>query len=346
MRTTLSDPSGGDEIDSELYGDDNDEGGDDLSDFDSLFDEPMDGNDHETNIWKQDPARRSLPPPGSPNSVPGLYFNWPTITVPPDLERQVVADCITTWFLNHPPGNHDSPVDLDSFLETSSFNDVNQVMLFNRTDGVNHPTPPTQSTASAWLPCLTRLLAYVSEALAPPALDIRTWNILFSSESSEDHGDTPIEPGGPKPRSRRSRQAIINLYHPGEGISDHIDLLDRYDDGIVGVSFISGCVMRFGKPDHTRLHDPLSHQDNQYTNLYLPPRSVIAFVGDARYNWTHGIPSRRLDLVQDESTPQPSHEGVKSSWLDRQIRLSVTFRWLVPGADTVGPTESPPILPN
>lgn len=104
MRTTLSDPSGGDGIDSKLYGDDSDEAGDDLSDLDSLFDEPMDGN------------------------VPSLYINWPTITVPPDLERQAVVDCITTWFLNHPPGNHDSPLDLDSFLETCSFNDVNQVI--------------------------------------------------------------------------------------------------------------------------------------------------------------------------------------------------------------------------
>lgn len=341
MHGVLGEPSGGD-VD-EVPSDGSDGGEDDLSDFDSLFDEPMGPEDHETAIWKQDPARRSPPRPGSPNFVPGLYFHWPTITVPPDLERQVVVDCLTSWFLNHPPGNHDSQLDLDSFLEASSFNDVNQVMLFNRTDGVEQPTPPTQPTASAWLPCLTSLLAYVSEALSPPVLDISTWNTLFSPGLSNDPGDTPNAPGGTEQqRARRSRQAIINLYHPGEGISDHIDLLDRYDDGIVGVSFISGCVMRFGKPDQSQHRDPLSHQEHQYSNLYLPPRSVVILVGDARYKWSHGIPSRRLDLVQEQS----GRDAEKSSWLDRRLRLSVTFRWLLPGADTVGSTESPCIPPN
>ena len=333
MHSVLHDLSGGDEM---MCSDDNDEGGDDLSDFDSLFDETMEETDHKSTVWKQDPARRLLPRPESPNFVPGLSFRWPTITVPPDLERQVVVDCLTAWFLNRPYTNQGPLLDLDSFLGTCSFNDVNQIMLFNRTDGVEQPTPPTQSTAPAWLPCLTSLLAYVSEALAPPALDVRTWDILFSLEPVQDPENAANAPdaGEPQPRAKRSRQAIINLYHPGEGISDHIDLLDRYDDGIVGVSFISGCVMRFRKPDHSGHRDPLSQH---YTNLYLPPRSVVALVGDARYRWTHGIPSRRLDLVQGESA---TYEGEKSIWLDRQLRLSVTFRWLLPGADTVGSAET------
>ena len=311
------------------------EGGDDLSDLDSLFDEPMDETDRKATVWNQDPARRFPPQPDSPNFVPGLFFHWPTIAVPRDLECQVVTDCLTAWFLYHPPPTHDPQFQgLDSFLETCSFNDVNQIMLFNRTDGATQRTPPTHSTAPAWLPCLSSLLAYVSEALAPPALDVTTWNVLFATQDPEIVANAP---GRPEQGARRSRQAIINLYQPGEGISDHVDLLDRYDDGIVGVSFISGCVMRFRQSDHGQHRDLLSHHDPQYTNLYLPPRSVVALVGDARYKWTHGIPSRRLDLVQDERNP---HEGGKSTWLDRQLRLSVTFRWLLPGADTVGSTES------
>lgn len=332
MCPALLDPPGGDE---DMCGiDDSDGGGDDLSDLDSLFDETMEETGHNTAIWKQDPARRSPPRPESPNFVPGLYFTWPTITLPPDLEHQVVVDCLTSWFLSHPPRDQGPLLDLGSFLETCSFNDVNQIMLFNRTDGIQQPTPPTRSTAPTWLPCLTRLLAYVSEALAPPTLDVRTWNTLFSFEPTQDPGNAVNSPDGSQPTAKRSRQAIINLYHPGEGISDHIDLLDRYDDGIVGVSFLSGCVMRFGKPDQGHHHDPLSQPDPEYTNLYLPPRSVVAFVGDARYKWTHGIPSRPLDLVQDESGMRG---GEKPSWLDRQLRLSVTFRWLLPGADIVGP---------
>jgi hypothetical protein len=174
MHASLSDPSGGDEMHS-------DQVGDDLSDFDSLFDEPMVEIDNESTVRrKQDrPARRSPPRPGSPNFVPGLYFHWPTIVFPPDLERRVILDCLTTWFLNHPPRNHDPQSDLDSFLESSSFSDVNQVMLFNRTDGMGQSTPSTRSIAPAWLPCLTSLLAYVSESLAPPVLDIETWSKLI-----------------------------------------------------------------------------------------------------------------------------------------------------------------------
>ena len=331
MRSPPAEPTGGGGQD----------GGDDLSDLDSLFDEPMDETDRKATVWKQDPARRFPPRPPSPNFVPGLFFHWPTITVPQHLECQVVTECLTAWFLNHPPTSLDPQFrGLESFLDACSFNDVNQIMLFNRTDGATQRTPPTQSTAPAWLPCLSSLLAYVSEALAPPVLDVTTWNVLFSAGSPQDPEIAANPPGQPERGARRSRQAIINLYHPGEGISDHVDLLDRYDDGIVGVSFISGCVMRFRKSDHGQHRDLLSHHDPQYTNLYLPPRSVVALVGDARYRWTHGIPSRRLDLVQDELEPQIAHEGGKSSWLDRQLRLSVTFRWLLPGADTVGLPES------
>ena len=43
----------------------------------------------------------------------------------------------------------------------------------------------------------------------------------------------------------RARQVIVNFYRPGEGITPHVDLLDRFDDGIIGVSLGSGCVMRF-----------------------------------------------------------------------------------------------------
>ena len=337
MSAALNDPSGG----GEMHSDGNNGEGDDLSDFDSLFDEPMGEPHHE-----QDPARRSPPRPGSPNFVSGLYFHWPSITVPPDLERQVVVDCLTTWFLNYPPRDHDPQSDLDSFLESSSFNDVNQVMLFNRTDGMEQSAPPTRSIPHTWLPCLTSLLAYVSEALAPPTLDIEAWNTLFAPESPKDTGDAANPPGRPEPSARRSRQAIINLYQPGEGISDHVDLLDRYDDGIVGVSFISGCVMRFGIPNHDQHRDLLPSKDHQYTNLYLPPRSVIALVGDARYKWTHGIPERRFDLVQDEFDTQTAPEGGKLSCWDRRLRLSVTFRWLSPGADIVGPAESSCIPPS
>lgn len=103
-----------------------------------------------------------------------------------------------------------------------------------------------------------------------------------------------------------ARQAILNLYPPGTGIAPHIDLPNRYADGIVGVSLIGGCVMTFRRGDEQ--HD-----------VYLPPRSVYVLSGEARWDWTHGIAYRYQDIVSD-------HDRVVT--LPRALRVSVTFRWM------------------
>lgn len=197
--------------------------------------------------------------------------------------------------------------------------DVNQIMLFGRAPS---PAAPGSPTTTSFPPILNELLASLSNELReylPPA----TYNLLF-----------PISP-------RRARQAIINLYHPGEGISSHVDLLGRFGDGIIGVSFGSGCVMQFD-----RVHPEVESQgescvDNTHANvaptchgdpardrydLYLPERSVIVLSGDSRYKWTHGIARRAEDVVGTET-------------LLRGTRMSITFRWLLPGAEIVGGTD-------
>jgi len=118
----------------------------------------------------------------------------------------------------------------------------------------------------------------------------------------------------------RSRQVILNRYHPGEGITPHVDLLQRYDDGIIGVSLGSGCAMDFKQVESS---------DAQETSLWLPENSIIILEGDARYNWTHGIRALHGDVVEDELIG-----GVK--WIPRGMRTSITLRWLLPGADIVG----------
>lgn len=128
----------------------------------------------------------------------------------------------------------------------------------------------------------------------------------------------------------RARQAIINLYQPGEGITSHVDLLGRYGDGIIGISFGSGCVMRFDKV--TGADDPDSSKERR--DLYLPERTVIVLSEDARYQWTHGIDKKSRDFVEEET--DPTH----GTWLERGVRLSVTFRWLLPGADVVGENDN------
>ncbi|KAG7097489.1 hypothetical protein E1B28_004831 [Marasmius oreades] len=133
---------------------------------------------------------------------------------------------------------------------------------------------------------------------------------------------------------RRARQAIINLYNPGEGITAHVDLLRRFGDGIVGVSLSSGCVMQFvrqrGSSVDNEAEGRCSDEMLLEHDLYIPERSILVMTEDARYKWTHGIPHRSQDYVESETG------GV---WINRKVRLSITFRWLLPGAEIVGDEE-------
>ncbi|EPQ58900.1 hypothetical protein GLOTRDRAFT_69908 [Gloeophyllum trabeum ATCC 11539] len=165
---------------------------------------------------------------------------------------------------------------------------VNQAMLFARAGSSSLP------------PFLSSLLTHLA-ALLRPALPPNTHDLLFAARG-------------------RARQAIVNLYHPGEGITPHVDLLDRFGDAIVGVSLGSGCVMDFARA---------GDREERYA-VYLPPRSTIVMCGPARYDWTHGIEKRGEDFVEGDG------EGVPAEVLKRGVRISVTFRWLLPGADVVG----------
>ncbi|KDQ15503.1 hypothetical protein BOTBODRAFT_31819 [Botryobasidium botryosum FD-172 SS1] len=66
-------------------------------------------------------------------------------------------------------------------------------------------------------------------------------------------------------------------------------------------------------------------------SIWLPSRSVIVLEGEARYEWTHGIAERRVDLVDAEDGPP-----APGMWIERGTRVSITLRWLLPGADVVG----------
>ncbi|KAJ6526546.1 hypothetical protein DFH09DRAFT_1187448 [Mycena vulgaris] len=190
-----------------------------------------------------------------------------------------------------------SPVE-DSDSPDSLFDNpgVNQIMLF----GV--------ASASDGLPPVLRTLLFTISALLAPILPGDVHSLLFP------------------PTPARARQAILNLYRPGEGITPHVDLLRRFGDGIVGVSFGSGCVMQFARVAEAEGVRPL--------NLFLPERSVLVLSGDARYGWTHGIEERTADLV--------AGTGV----VERGVRLSITFRWLLPGADVVGEQDGEKIALN
>jgi len=199
---------------------------------------------------------------------------------------------------------------MDKYFRQGS---VNQVMLFGRA--------LASGTDESGLPLfLTDLLSTISELLLPE-LPTRTHALLFPSP------DAPV----------RARQAILNLYHPGEGISPHVDLLKRFGDGIVGISLGSGCVMSFWKGPSEEGHRGISgiqalevrSKDEEHWRLYLPERSIIVLSEEARYEWKHGIQGQTEDFVEGE-------DGHGGEWITRSVRLSITFRWLLPGAEIVG----------
>ncbi|KAF8967450.1 hypothetical protein BDZ97DRAFT_1916734 [Flammula alnicola] len=187
----------------------------------------------------------------------------------------------------------------------------NQVMLFSRFD----PSTSASNSTSTGLPRILLDLLDTLSSLLQPVIPPDTHALLF-----------PAVP-------TRARQAIINLYRPGEGITPHVDLLGRYGDGIVGVSFSSGSVMRFEKVEEVTVCARSGDEDTKKRwDVYLPERSVIVLTEDARYGWTHGIEKKTRDFVSS-SSDDTSGDG---SWIDREVRMSVTFRWLLPGADVVG----------
>ena len=286
------------------------------SDHDSLFSFNDISEESET-MDSSFSATRTAPP------IPGLFFE-PSLLLPQELADSVSSYCLDTYFKS--PG-------------------VNQVMLFARFLPPSSPTTAEQLSpiinpnimdsslnSNTGLPkILLRLLDTIS-TLLKPHISPDTYALLF-----------PVTP-------TRARQAIINLYQPGEGITPHIDLLGRYGDGIIGVSFSSSCVMRFerAEPETQSEENIIEGFQGQRTrwDLYLPERSILVLSREARYHWTHGIDKKKGDFVSfpteectsrfDTDSSSSSLRASDGTWIERGTRLSITFRWLLPGADVVG----------
>jgi hypothetical protein len=252
-------------------------------------------------------ARRSAPP------IPGLFFD-PSLLLPADLADSVLRSCMRSFFDDRGAAGAG----------------VNQVMLFGR---AGHDS----GSSSAFPLFLNELLAATSELLAQhPTLPRETHAMLFPPADPHELGDGERDRHVP-----RARQAIVNLYRPGEGISPHVDLLRRFGDGIVGVSLGEGGVaMRFARAEaeaEARDTGDASSVDageggDEY-EVWLPSGSVLVLTREARYKWTHGIAPRLRDKVEIVAAGE---EGDGCMWQERGVRVSVTFRWLLPGADIVG----------
>ncbi|OCF58873.1 hypothetical protein L486_03364 [Kwoniella mangroviensis CBS 10435] len=161
-----------------------------------------------------------------------------------------------------------------------------QVMLFEA---------PKSLSAKSSLPTYIHDLLRSVNTLLETRLPANTTRLLF---------DQPL-----------ARQVILNLYPPGQGISPHIDLPNRYADGILGCSLTGGCVMTLSK-------------DGEEHRVYMPPRTVYVLSEEARWEWYHGIDGCFEDIVEVED-----EVGQGTETILRDLRVSVTFRWMKEGAD-------------
>jgi len=95
-------------------------------------------------------------------------------------------------------------------------------------------------------------------------------------------------------------QIIVNEYLPGQGIAAHVDCQPCFGETIASLTLGSGSEMQFT-------------QGRKKIGVFLPRRSLIQLMGEARHDWKHGIPSRKSDMVNGIRVP-------------RVRRVSLTFR--------------------
>ncbi|XP_053963945.1 alkylated DNA repair protein alkB homolog 8 [Anastrepha ludens] len=112
-------------------------------------------------------------------------------------------------------------------------------------------------------------------------------------------------------------QLTVNIYEPGQGIPPHVDTHSAFLDPILALSLSGEVVMDFRRCVERK-------------SLTLLRRSMLIMSGASRYDWTHGITPRTLDVV-------PSETGLTVK--ARTRRISLTFRRLRRGpCDCAFPT--------
>ncbi|XP_026326429.1 alkylated DNA repair protein alkB homolog 8 isoform X4 [Hyposmocoma kahamanoa] len=116
-------------------------------------------------------------------------------------------------------------------------------------------------------------------------------------------------------------QLTVNKYLPGQGIPSHVDKHSPFGDTILSLSLGSSVVMDW------------KHHTGKYVPVVVPSRCLLVMQGEARYDWQHGINTRKWDPVVDENRVMTINgeekrvRVVTSDSVPRQTRISLTFRW-------------------
>ncbi|KAJ3046101.1 hypothetical protein HDV00_003851 [Rhizophlyctis rosea] len=112
-------------------------------------------------------------------------------------------------------------------------------------------------------------------------------------------------------------QMIANYYTPGQGLAHHVDLVNRFEDGIVVASITGTCIMEFRPAAHMRN----GKENNDVTIPFLlSPGDVVSLSGPARWDWEHGIPCSTEDVWGSQTISRAP------------CRVSITLRKLSPEA--------------
>ncbi|WP_313419310.1 alpha-ketoglutarate-dependent dioxygenase AlkB [Sphingobacterium multivorum] len=102
-----------------------------------------------------------------------------------------------------------------------------------------------------------------------------------------------------------SDQVIINEYKPGQGIANHVDCEPCFGDSITSISLGSTCIMNL-----------INLETKEKLEVVLEPRSALIIKDESRYKWSHGIPSRLADTINNK-------------YVKRKLRISMTFRKVI-----------------
>lgn len=103
-------------------------------------------------------------------------------------------------------------------------------------------------------------------------------------------------------------QLTVNEYIPGQGIPPHVDTHSAFLDPIASLSLQSDIVMEFRK-------------GNLKAEVFVPRRSLLLMTGESRYDWTHGITPRHIDIVlTDNKTLTTANRSKRTSLTFRRLR--------------------------
>ena len=121
------------------------------------------------------------------------------------------------------------------------------------------------------------------------------------------------------PGSGQLDQLTVNEYVRGEGIAPHVDTHSPFGPSIASVSLCGPAAMEWRRGEAR-------------VGLHLPARSALVMSGDARFGWSHGIPSRAADTVLLPRAQPSAHGGWSGDGACVVVvprgarRLSLTFR--------------------